>query len=87
MDKHKAKPKQYILHVAGYGIGVSFTPAEEARVIGRAKRRGLTVESWATQKIEQYVRSQAKTGRRTDDLIVRAAQVIAKPKKRAKGKA
>jgi hypothetical protein len=79
----KRTPQRFV-YVEGRHVAVTFTPAEEARVRGRAKRLGVSVDVLITREIDRRVRAGAKTGRPVDERIARAVELVAAPKTRKK---
>ncbi len=64
------RPKQHIVTAAGRGVGVTFTPAEEARVRGKAKLLGISVDALIEREINRRVRGGATTKLSMDERIV-----------------
>lgn len=74
-------PKQYIIHASGCAAGVTFTPAEEARV--RAKAAGLSVT--VEELIERAVnRRLSKSRRPVDEVVASIVKTLAAPSKKRK---
>ena len=74
-------PKQYIVHAAGCGAGVTFTPAEEARVRAKAARLGITVEELIERAVNRRL---SKSRRPVDEVVVSTVKVLAAPSKKRK---
>lgn len=95
-DPRKPPRKQYVFLVEGRGVGVTFTRAEETRVLKKAERLGVSVEELLARSIGKRVRTEATRPRpvgmtekeyeaqvydRVDELILRVIHTIGKPSK------
>ena len=68
--------KQYVTYVAGLGIAVTFTPAEEQHVRQKAARRGVTVVALIEQAAYRRLRA-ARSDQDKHEVIARAIKDLA----------